>query len=225
MLGMSIRHLSAALLGILPFAALGQIHMCEGPDGRKVFSDVTCGPNAKAVEVKPATGGSSIYPDATSSNDYYDIRGTTVADLRREIQGKGPEGWWGMAHTRMTYRITMRKADEGCAVDTVRASADAKVRLPRWANRHEGSRAAQDEWDTIIRTLDLHERGHVQISLDGAKELERSLREIPPAPSCDLIDAEAKRRFGVVTNLVHRRQATYDSDTDHGRNQWSPYRQ
>ena len=50
----------ALLLGMLPAVAIGPIHMCEGPDGRKVFSDVTCGPNAKAVEVKPATGGSSV---------------------------------------------------------------------------------------------------------------------------------------------------------------------
>jgi len=213
------------VVGIVPATPFAQIHMCEGPDGRKVFSDVTCGPNAKAVEVKPAAGGSSVYPDATMSNDYYDIRGTTLMDLRREIQGKGPEGWWGMAHTRMNYRITTRQADDGCAVDTARASADAKVRLPRWANRHEGSRAVQDEWDSVIRTLDLHERGHVQISLDGAKELERSLLAIPHAASCDIINAEAKRRFDAVMNLVHRRQTTYDADTDHGRKQWSPYRQ
>ncbi len=224
MLAMSIRCL-AALLGILPITALGQIHMCEGPDGRKVFSDVTCGPNAKAIEVKPATGGASVYPDASTANDYYDIRGTTIADLRREIQAKGPEGWWGVAHTRTTYRIATRQADDGCSVDSVRASADAKVRLPRWVNRHEGSRAAQDEWDSVFRTLDLHERGHVQISLDGAKELERALRDIPPAATCDLINAEAKKRYDAVMNLVHRRQTAYDADTNHGRNQWSPYRQ
>jgi predicted secreted Zn-dependent protease len=220
------RPLAAAvlILGMLPAAAIGQIHMCEGPDGRKVFSDVTCGPNAKAVEVRPAAGGSSVYPDATMSNDYYDIRGTTLPDLRREIQGKGPEGWWGMAHTRMTYRLTTRPVEEGCAVDTVRATADAKVHLPRWANRHEGSRAAQDEWDSVIRTLDLHERGHVQLSLDGAKELERSLLAIPRAASCDLINAEAKRRYEAVMSIVHRKQSTYDAETDHGRKQWSPYR-
>jgi predicted secreted Zn-dependent protease len=214
-----------AIAATLPAMSFAQIHMCEGPDGRKVFSDVACGPNAKTLDVKPATGGSSVYPDATMANDYYDIRGTTLPDLRREIQSKGPEGWWGMAHTRMTYRITTRQADDGCAVDTVRASADAKVRLPRWANRHEGSRAAQDEWDSVIRTLDLHERGHVRISLDGAKELERSLLEIPHAASCDLIHAEAKRRYESVMNLIGRRQVTYDAETDHGRKQWTPYRQ
>jgi hypothetical protein len=32
-----IHRAAALILAILPAIAMGQIHMCEGPDGRKVF--------------------------------------------------------------------------------------------------------------------------------------------------------------------------------------------
>lgn len=198
--------------------------MCKGADGRKVFSDVPCGPDSSVVDVRPATGGASVYPDATMQGDYYDIRGTTLEALRREVAKKGPEGWWGMASTRMTYRITTRQTAAGCAIDTVRASADSRVRLPRWVNRAEAPAAVQDQWDSMIRTLDLHERGHVQISLDGARELERSILDMSEEASCELINAEAKKRHDAVAIRVRERQVTYDRETEHGRKQWSPYR-
>lgn len=213
-----------ACLAVFPGTAFCQVHMCKGADGRKVFSDVPCGPDSSVVDVRPAAGGASVYPDATMRGDFYDIRGTTLDALRREIAGKGPEGWWGMATTRMTYRITTRQTAAGCAIATVRASADSRVRLPRWVNRAEATAPVQDQWDVIIRTLDLHERGHVQIHLDGAKELERSILDMSEETSCDLIQAEAKRRHDAVANRVRDRQVTYDRETDHGRIQWSPYR-
>jgi predicted secreted Zn-dependent protease len=218
--------MAAAAFGlcILPGLAVSQVHMCQGVDGRKVFSDVPCGQDAKVIDVRPATGGASVYPSATMQAQYYDIRGSTWNALLREIASKGPEGWWGTAGTRMTYRVTTKQTAEGCAVDTVRASADSRVRLPRWVNRHDGDVALQDYWDGIYRTLELHERGHVEINLQGAKELERSILEISAQASCDLVHAEAKKRNDDILARVHASQVRYDADTDHGRKQWTPYR-
>jgi predicted secreted Zn-dependent protease len=220
-----VRLLAAIVVAFFPLGALSQVHMCKGADGRKVFSDVPCGPDATIVEVKPSGGGSAVYPSASMKNEFYDIRGTTTEALRREIAAKGPEGrWWGTASTSFSFRITTRTTANGCAVDTVRAAADSTVRLPRWANRAEAPAQVQDQWDGYLRSLELHERGHVQISLDAAKDLERTLREIPEQPSCSLVEAEAKRRSSAVNSRLRDRQVGYDAETDHGRKQWTPYR-
>lgn len=221
------RHL-APFIGIatalLASPAGAQMFMCE-IDGRKTYSDRPCGSKQQLIEVRPAAGGASINPGTSLQNVYYDIRGVTFEDLRREIAAKGPEGrWWGTAQTRLTYQYTTRSGKEGCIVDTVRANADSQVRLPRWVNRFEGERSAQDRWDAAFRSLDLHERGHVQISVDGAKELERVLREIPPQQTCDATDGEIKSRYRAIMDRIHERQRLYDLETDHGRKQWSPYR-
>jgi len=211
--------------GMISTAAFAQMHMCKDAQGRKVYSDVPCGPDAKRVNPTPAMGGPSIYPNANIQVEHYDIRGTSWEILKQEIGSKGPEGWWGTAHTRIQYELKTRVTDDGCKVESVRATADAKVRLPMWRNRYEGPPDLQSYWDSAYRSLDLHERGHVQINLDGAKEMERALNAIPLQLTCGAIEAEAKQRADAVRFEVSARQVSYDRETEHGRRQWSPYRE
>jgi predicted secreted Zn-dependent protease len=222
-----VRRLRLAALAacIVAVPALAQVHMCKGADGRKVFSDVPCGDDSKVIDVRPSGGGMAVNPSTSLRIEYYDIRGATYAELEREIARKGPEGrWWGDAATPIGFEVTSKRAPEGCAIGTARVFADSTVRLPRWANRHDGDRRTQEQWDSAFRTLDLHERGHVQISLDTARDLERALREIPPAATCDAVIAEAKARAQALNARERQRQASYDRDTNHGVSQWSPYK-
>jgi len=223
------RYLQVVLRGATLWIALhsglahSQVHMCKGADGRKTFSDVPCGPKSELLEVRPP-GGPSVNPSTSMQIEYYDIRGTTFAELRREIDAKGPEGFWGNADSRVSYRFVTRAVPDGCGIESVRAMADSKVRLPRWANRHAAPPALQDYWDGAARTLELHERGHVQINLDAAKDVERTLLEMPPQSTCAIATEVAKGRAAAVLLRLRERQVSYDRETDHGRKQWSPYR-
>ena len=201
-----------------------QMHMCKDAQGRKVFSDQPCGNDDRIVDVNPAMGGPSINPSSSIRVEHYDIRGTTWAALVREIDSKGPEGFWGSASSPIRYHFEATPSRAGCRAASVRVTTDARVRLPSWANRYEGSAALQAQWDSSYRSLDLHERGHVQISLDGAKEMERVLNSLPEQPTCEALAAEGRRRAEEVLATVSRRQVAYDAETNHGRNQWSPYR-
>jgi predicted secreted Zn-dependent protease len=216
--------LLALAAALLPFCAAAQVHMCVGADGRKTFSDSPCGEGGKVIDVRPAAGGATAYTSTSMQVQHYEIRGTSAADLRREIDARGPEGFWGTASTRIRYRFTLRPAPEGCAVDKVEVTADSTVRLPQWANRHQGAVPVQDWWDRAYRSLDHHERGHVQISLDGARDLERSVRATPPRVSCEETQAEAEKRGEAALRQVNLLQKNYDRETNHGRDQWSPYR-
>lgn len=205
--------------------AHAQMHMCKDAQGRKVFSDQPCGGDDTIVNVNPAAGGTAINPSTSLHVDHYEVRGTTWAVLEREIGSKGPEGWWGNANTQIGYELESKPAPGGgCKVASAHVKADARIHLPSWANRYEGSARLQAQWDSVYRSLDLHERGHVQISLEGAKEMERALKSIPEEPTCDAVAAEGRRRAEQVWAAVAQRQALYDSETQHGRNQWSPYR-
>jgi len=214
----------AAALAFAACAAHAQMHMCKDAQGRKVFSDQPCGADDTIVTVNPAAGGPSINPSHSLRVEHYEIRGTTWPQLQREIDSKGPEGWWGTANTQIRYELEWKPSAGGCKVTSVRTTADARIRLPQWANRFDGPAKLQAYWDNVYRSLDLHERGHVQISLDGAKELERALHAIPEQPTCDAVAAEAKRTYHRIGAALRERQVTYDAETDHGRNQWTPYR-
>ena len=215
-----------ALLGILAGipAAQAQVHMCTDANGRKVYSDEPCGKDSKIIDARPGMGGPSINPGTSLRIEHYEIRGTSWDELRREIASKGPEGWWGRAQTGIRYEIEGRGEPDGCVVASAHVQMDAKVRLPMWANRYEGSRALQETWDGAFRTLDLHERGHVSISLDGAREIERDLNSIAMQPTCEALKAEARRRFDALHATIVSRQAHYDFVTNHGLEQWTPYK-
>ena len=213
----------AALLVCAPTMGFAQMYRCDAENGAPVFSDLPCGDKQKVVEPKPASGGSSINPVASLRVQHYQVKGTTTADLLGEIRAKGPDGWWGTAHTRITYLLTTRQTRDGCAVDTVRALANSHVRLPLWVNRYEAPVATQTYFDRAFRSLDYHERGHVQISLNGARELERSILSIPAQPTCEQLRAEAGKVNRAVLALVREQQTLYDLETNHGVEQ-SPYR-
>jgi len=219
-----LRAFLACLLVAGSLCAQAQIQMCKDAQGRKVFSDLPCGPDATIVSVAPASGSTTINPDARMQVEYYDVRGTTWEALRGQIDSKGPEGWWGVTNSGTSYRIGAKPAGGQCVVDWVKVTSDARVRLPEWVNRFEGPRRLQVQWDSVFRTLDLHERGHVEINLQGSREIERALKSIEPQPTCDAVIAEAKRRFTELRATIARRQANYDAETDHGRRQWTPYK-
>ena len=223
-----MKSFAIAVIGVFgvwwPLLAEAQVHMCTDANGHKVFSDHPCGENSKLIDVRPSTGSTGINPSTSMQTAYYDVAGLTLAELRRDIAKKGPEGWWGMASTKIGYNVTTKPTAGGCVVDTIKTSADATVRLPRWRNRHEATVDMQQQVDVAFRSLELHERGHVQISLNAARQIERTVREVPPGPTCQAVADEATRRAEAVLASSSREQQLYDSETDHGVNQYSPYR-
>ena len=223
---MTARFALAASLLAAAFASSAQVHMCKDANGRKIFSDSPCGEKSEIVDVRPATGSTAINPSTSMQYKYYEVSGLTYNEVARDIRSKGPDGgWWGSAATRMAYSITTRPGPDGCIVDTVQSSADSTVRLPQWRNRHEAPVTVQSQVDAAFRSLELHERGHVAISLKGARQLERSVREVPPGKSCGEVAAEADRRAREAIAASEREQRLYDSENNHGIEQWSPYRE
>jgi predicted secreted Zn-dependent protease len=217
-----MKHLLAVAIAA-PAIAAAQVYRCETADGTKVFSDLPCGPKSVLLDPRPASGSSSINPTASLEIQHYSIKGTSSNELTQEIRTKGPDGWWGTAHTRITYQLTMREIRGECEVTGAQAFANSRVRLPLWVNRHEAPASVQSHFDTEFRSLDYHERGHVRISLDGAKELERSILSIPPQATCDLVKAAARDRNRALQARVREQQVQYDMDTNHGLKE-SPYR-
>lgn len=204
-------------------AAHAQMHMCKDAQGRKVYSDQPCGKDDTIVNVNPG-GGPTVMPGTSMKVEYYDIRGTTWEALMNELRAKGPEGWWGNAGTAIGWKATSRMTPAGCVMEGLRLDADSTMHLPRWANRFEGSAALQSQWDTAFRALEYHERGHVQISLESARQMERELRAIPPQPTCAELEALSKAITQRIVAEHRQRQTLYDAENQHGASQWTPYR-
>ncbi len=202
---------------LLPCLAAAQIHECRDANGRRVFSDVACGPGAKILNVAPAVGQPFVHPQETTEVEYYDVTATDFEDLRREMRAKGVDGWAGATWTTVKYDFTVRKDAVGCRIDSVNAVFDARVRLPRWVNRRAATDASQQAWDAWFPTLQRHEEGHVRIGHEAAARVERVVWDTPVAASCTDVIARAKKRANAVLVDLRRQQEDYDLRTDHGR--------
>jgi len=210
---------AAPLLLLLPALAAADVHVCRDANGRKVFSDSPCGPDAKVLKVAPATGGPFVHPQETTQVEYYDVSGATFEDVSREMKVKGVDGWAGSTWTNVKYDFTVRRDGDGCRIDSVNAMFDAKVRLPRWTDRAAAPEASRQAWDAWFPTLRRHEDGHVQIGHEAAARVERVVWDTPPAPVCADVIARARKRAAAVLVDLRRQQEDYDLRTDHGRKQ------
>ena len=84
---------AAPLLLLLPALAAADVHVCRDANGRKVFSDSPCGPDAKVLKVAPATGGPFVHPQETTQVDYYDVSGAKF-DMELSTDPRPPLAVW-----------------------------------------------------------------------------------------------------------------------------------
>ncbi|HLX23089.1 MAG TPA: DUF922 domain-containing protein [Usitatibacter sp.] len=209
---------------MLAMSAQAQVHMCKDANGRKVYSDAPCGADDKVVDIKSPTGGPQIKPNANLEIVHYDIRGATWEALRREMQAKGPEGGWGASEKRISYKYLTRQTQKGCAIDAVTVYADSAISLPNWVDRYNAPVSLQDWWDAASRSIDMHERTHVQFTLDAARDLERVLKTMPDQPTCEGLNALAVQQYTQILADHDQKQRDYDARTDHGWRERTPYR-
>ncbi len=105
-------------------------------------------------------GAADAKPRVTSNTVYYNVSGTSAADIRQELREKGPNGYW--AYTNWYVRWTGK-----CQV-----SVEIDITLPRLINRGQLPDSFLAEWDEMIVALTAHENRHAEHGLNAAEEIE-----------------------------------------------------
>ena len=157
----------------------------------------------------------------SSRIDFYDIPGSTVNALRADITRSGPRiddrSWAGSTSwdARWSWEYD-RRGISGCSVRRVKVDLNAVMLLPRWAPEESFDRNVLSWWTEFSAGLAEHERGHVLIALDGARDIVRAIESMSAA-SCEQLGNNANAAAGQVLERVRRRQAEFDLVTGHGR--------
>src|SRR5262245_10281858 len=195
---------------ILAMPAGAAIYNCKDANGRQIFSEQPCGAHAKIMNVSPASGTVAIDPAISSSVEYYDVSGMTMAEMAESIRRNGPAGWSGITHSKLSYAFKIRPIPNGCKLESLKVDADLRVRLPRWVEQYKVAAQMRQQWEDSIRRLDLHERGHVKITIDAAQRIERAFRNIPAVKDCTEFDNIARVQTEVILQEYKNRQIEYD---------------
>ena len=211
-------------MAIAPALACAQLYQCAGPEGRPVITDKPCDDKARPLELPPpARPFYDVEVDVRSTEKlatplqytYYEIRGTTLADVRKDIEAKAIETRWGKAVGMMKPRLDVRwetLADKGgrCALTAISVVADSTVWIPRWTNEQESPAGLREIVNAFVQRVAAHEQGHVNIHVETGQEIVRSLRAIRPGRSCEDIRSEARQRTEALIQQSAQRQREYD---------------
>ncbi|MFN3596871.1 MAG: DUF922 domain-containing protein [Rubricoccaceae bacterium] len=151
---------------------------------------------------------------------YYDVEGSTEADLLAQLRARGPR-WEGEAFfglTRAEYGFThgYREHAGRCALAAPEVELRVTITLPRWQAPAGAAPALRQRWDRFAQALAAHEDEHRRIAEQGGERLRAALARVE-APACAGAGAEARRLAEAIGAETQRAHERYDAQTGHGR--------
>lgn len=150
------------------------------------------------------------------SISYFQIGGTTAADLDDELARKGPftqatgNRHPGATQIRFGGDLTYTKRGTRCAVEDVTVTLETKIILPRWKNRKRASPEMAMIWDALSADIKRHEERHAEIARQHAKLLETRLMKLRPARDCDRLQEKVSAVTDEVTRSHDAAQIKFD---------------
>jgi predicted secreted Zn-dependent protease len=154
----------------------------------------------------------------TERLERYAISGSTPSDLRREMNSKGFRDNGGQifdGYTRwdITWRYRYNNFGNACAIVSVATRVTVTITLPKWDGEITADNDTRSQWSRYLAALELHERGHRQLAIDAAKEIDRVISGMNG--KCSTLEARANGAGDAILNRYRQLQLDYDRDTNH----------
>lgn len=164
-------------------------------------------------------------PELSETTIYYDVRGVTATDLRREINASRPadkDGWRFDAITnwKVSWRFRYNKTNLGCAIKgAVETAATVRYNLPNWVDANSAPADLRNRWQRYHAALVVHEHGHGAIAASAADDVLRAIDALGAFATCAALEQAAHRTGREIIERYARFDDDYDRRTDHGRTQ------
>ena len=157
---------------------------------------------------------------------YYDVHGSTVAELHAEMRKLGPkvDGTSFVGETRSPMRWTWRTESTrtgSCSIRDVTVMVNAQITLPRWVPPASADTLVVKEWNRFLTALEVHEAGHKDITAKAGKAIIDRLRNI--SSPCAILSARANDIARDIVTRQMEEQRTYDATTRHGLTQGTAF--
>ena len=147
---------------------------------------------------------------------YFSVGGHTAAELDEELSKRGPvmmhNGSRHPGATKIKWggSVTYVKRGNRCAVGDAKVTLSTKIILPRWKNRKRATPSLALIWDTLSADIKRHEERHAEIARNHARELERTLKRLPPEADCERMQARVDRATADAVSKHDADQARFD---------------
>jgi predicted secreted Zn-dependent protease len=153
---------------------------------------------------------------------YYRIEGITAADLRAQMDRRGPmdsstgKRYDAFANWTFSWRYYTLDTAGKCRFANVKLVVDLKYTYPRWAQPPGVSAQLVNSWNRYLKLLRKHENGHGAIAVQAGRKILADIRALGPRGSCRKLQAAADLIGSKGIERVNRAEASYDARTSHG---------
>ena len=167
------------------------------------------------LSILPTSSAARILLKETTS--YYSVGGSNGQEIFKSMLEKGPKisGRLGhfLATTEIEYEFpnfTMEVVGGKCVPKNADIIVKANYTYPKWKGSAKASSATRRAWKNFSREVVWHEKQHVKIAMEYAKEMEKVLRTTFGYTSMNCSDLSWKlglkaRRMGSKHNRLQKR--------------------
>ncbi|MBW4441708.1 MAG: DUF922 domain-containing Zn-dependent protease [Plectolyngbya sp. WJT66-NPBG17] len=160
----------------------------------------------------------------------YTISGLTAADLRSKMNQLGPfsakENRRFDAKTVSTPFANFTSAGKkgkSCRIKSVKVTVTTQFILPQWTPPVGVDSALVAKWNAYLAKVQIHEKGHQQLSIDAGKDLLAKLKALPEATSCPALLKSAQTVQQQAQAALDASHEKYDTGTQHGETQGAKF--
>ena len=152
---------------------------------------------------------------------HYWIRGETALDLRWDMNAKGPKGRWGIPYDAYTkwqvdWRYRWWETPDSCRITSASTRVRITYTLPSWQNYDDAEAALKSRWDRYYKALYEHEKGHRDLGVRAAQEIENAILNVEPRETCSELSKDADAAAQAVLDRYIQLEKQYDRQTNHG---------
>lgn len=153
---------------------------------------------------------------------YYDIRGTSIAELKQQIKLGGAKWHDGKVYAALTtwdikYNYQIIEKDGSYSIKSVVTDVSVAYILPNRITPAVDAPDLQAEvWGNYMDRLKEHEYGHKNISVKVTAEINEALASLGGVSSKTELDRRAKLLVQEKFKQLKKLQIAYDEETQHG---------
>jgi predicted secreted Zn-dependent protease len=193
---------------------------------RFLLAILTLGLVSVACGLSPSTSteaapGETIYAQVSNAAMvYYEVSGSTAAELRTQLNQQSPVDWLDGLHydARTDWYVSWTWPGYGsndCDLSMATVDYEITVTLPHWKPAADVDPKLIEQWNRYLQNLAMHEQGHVDPIV---KNNSRVLEAIQGA-TCATADQAAQD----VLNTFRLADIEYDEQTRHGETQGAKF--
>lgn len=182
--------------------------------------------NPYQVVIPTPTAPAMTYPIVFTSTFKvitYTVTGKTTNDISKSLEANAiadphepGSRYYALTQWHLAGDWSVKPSPRGCEIGGGAVSLMLTMTLPALATTTGISADTLKRFNTFMEKTVLHESGHVELTLQGARDYQRALGNFPSAPSCEGLRTQLSDLFRRSSNTIDSANSEYDAKTKHG---------